>query len=373
MTRRVLHVSQPVEAGVARVTLDLMADQAAAGWSVRLACPAGSLARQASAAGTTWHPWRATRQPGPGVAGEAAALGRLVRADGPDLVHLHSSAAGLAGRLSLRGRVPTVFQPHAWSFAAATGVQQRAALAWERLAARWTTLQICCSPEEQAQGRASGVGGRSVVVPNGVDLSRLPAVDQRGRARARARLALPAHVPLALCAGRLSRQKGQDVALRAWPSVRAAVPGALLLLAGDGPERDALAAAAASRDGVRLLGPRDDVPDLLAACDVVVLPSRWEGLALALLEAMATARCVVATAAAGSASSLLGGDLPVAGAVVPVDDVEALGAAVARRLADPVLAREEGLAGRRRAEASHDLAHACEVVRDHYEMLLPPG
>ena len=69
---------------------------------------------------------------------EARALAGLIGSLAPDLVHLHSSKAGLAGRLALRGRRTTVFQPHAWSFEAVHGAVRAAGIAWERLAARWT-------------------------------------------------------------------------------------------------------------------------------------------------------------------------------------------------------------------------------------------
>ncbi len=103
--------------------------------------------------------------------------------------------------------------------------------------------------------------------------------------------------------------------LEAWPAVRARVPGARLVLVGDGPTEPELRAAAG--EGVDLVGPRKDVPDWLAAADVVVAPSRWEGMALTLLEAMATGRSVVATEVAGAGEAL--GD--EAGRIVPIESV----------------------------------------------------
>ena len=90
-----------------------------------------------------------------------------------------------------------------------------------------------------------------------------------------------------VCLGRLSTQKGQDVLLRAWPSVQ--VPGAQAVLVGDGPEEEALRELAAGDATVRFAGgvPRAEAVRFLAAADVVVVPSRWEGMALVPLEAMA--------------------------------------------------------------------------------------
>lgn len=365
---RVAHVAQPVVDGVPRVLLDLVCDQRDNGWDVHVLSPAGWLADQARERGVPWQRWEATRSPGPRSLAETGALSTQLRSLRPDLVHLHSSKAGLAGRLALRGDVPTVFQPHAWSFSVGGGAQASLALAWERWATRWTSLQICCSPEEQVQAHRSGVGGRSRVLVNGVDLEQYRPSTPRARRETRTRLGVGPDVPVVVCVGRLTPQKGQDVALAAWPAVREGAPAARLLLVGDGPLGGSLRASAPA--GVELLGRRDDVPDLLAAADLVLMPSRWEGLALALLEAMATGVPVVASAVAGSASALLAGPLPAAGAVVPVEDPRALAQAVLERLLDPALRDREGRAGRLRVEQQYDLAVTTAAVRAAYAELL---
>jgi glycosyltransferase involved in cell wall biosynthesis len=319
--RRVLHVAQPVDAGVARCVVDYAADQRAAGLDARVACPPGGpLAGWLSDAGVPYVAWPATRSPGPSVPAETARLARIVRACDPDLVHLHSAKAGLAGRLALRGRRPTVFQPHAWSFAAVTGPVRTASLAWERLAARWADAVVCVSEAERADGAAAGVVVRSwKIVPNGVDLDRW---SPRPKDEARVRLGLDVSVPLVVCVGRLSRQKGQDVLLAAWPSVAAD-----LVLVGDGPDRAALEAVAPPR--VTFAGRRDDVADWYAAADVVAVPSRWEGMALAALEALACGRPVVGSDVTGMREA---GPVDV----VAPEDPAALAAAITLRLREPL-------------------------------------
>jgi glycosyltransferase involved in cell wall biosynthesis len=356
---RVLHVSQPTEAGVARVVGYLLADQVRAGWDVLAACPPdGPLAAAAGRAGAGLLPWPATRQPGPAVLGEVARLARLVARVRPDLVHLHSSKAGLAGRLVLRGRVPTVFQPNGWSFLAASGALRSAAVTWERYATRWTHRVVHVSQRERDDAERLGIGGPAVVVPNGVDTEEFAAQDDTARARARAALGLDA-APTAVCVGRLCRQKGQDVLLAAWPRAVAAVPDARLVLVGDGPDRAALSAAAPP--GVRFAGPTADPRPWYAAADVVVLPSRWEGLSLVQLEAMASARCVVGTDVGGVREAL-----PDAATVVPVADAAALAAALATRLAHPALAAAEAAAGRERARARYDVRRVTQRMREIY-------
>ncbi len=352
---RVLHVAQPVEAGVARVVIDLITDQVGRGWEVWLACPPdGWLPSAAAGLGARVLPWPATRQPGPTVVREVRRLSAILREVDPTVVHLHSSKAGLAGRLAVRGRRPTAFQPHAWSFLATGGPLTAASRRWERWAARWTDLVVAVSEAEAARTAEAGIVAPVVVAPNGVDVDRWAP---RDRAHARAQMGLGAE-PIALCAGRLAHQKGQDVLVDLWPAVRARVPGARLILVGDGPMRQALEAAAGP--GIVFPGASADLATWYAAADVVVLPSRWEGMALVPLEAMASGRSVVATEVDGIREALE----PGAGQVVSAGDRTALVDAVSRRLADQALCAAEGAAGRARAVAHFDVRRCAAAVGD---------
>jgi glycosyltransferase involved in cell wall biosynthesis len=332
---KIVHVTQPVEAGVAVVVLDLAKAQRRRGWDVSIACPpTGWLPAQAREAGIPLHTWHATRNPGPRTALELRALRSTLGDIKPDVVHLHSSKAGLA-RLVLRGRTPTIFQPHLWSFRVATGLLSRACRFWEAAASRWTTLLLCVSDDELKAGRTAGVTARAEVVCNGVDTRRLSPKTK-------------AHdTPTAVCVGRLAHQKGQDLLLEAWPKVLAKVPDAELLVVGDGPMAAQLRST--EHPNTRWHGHSDAVDRFYAEADVVVLPSRAEGMALVPLEAMACGRSVVAFDVEGVGQSL--GD---AGEVVPAGDTTALAQAIALRLADPELAAAEGKRGRLRAETLFD-------------------
>jgi glycosyltransferase involved in cell wall biosynthesis len=277
-------------------------------------------------------------------------------------VHLHSSKAGLCGRLALRGRLPTVFQPQAWSFHAAGGVVRWAAAAWERRGARWAHALVCASETERADGERAGIEAAWRVIYNGVDVEQLSAVGEEEQRLARERLRLD-DGPLAVCVGRLSRQKGQDVLLDAWPAVRDRVPGAQLWLVGSGEDRVDLESRAVG--GVSFAGERDDVPDWLAAADVVVQASRWEGMSLAILEAMARGRSIVTTEVAGNREAL--GE---AGAIVPPEHPAALAEEVSRRLADSALRAAEGRAARERAVRSHDVRKTTAQTAELYPELL---
>jgi glycosyltransferase involved in cell wall biosynthesis len=361
---RVLHVAQPTSAGLVHCVSDPVRDQVRRGWDVHVASPVGGELREVvEAAGATHHPWEASRSPGPATPAETVRLRSIVGAVGPELVHLHSSKAGLCGRISLRGRTPTVFQPQAWSFHAGGPVVGRAAAAWERLAARWTHALVCASRAEREEGEAAGIRAPWQVIYNGVDVDRFGEGTDEERRQARERLGLP-DVPLAVCVARLSRQKGQDVLLAAWPAVRQRVPDAELLLVGEGEDRDALESRGVA--GVRFVGERRDIPDWLAATDLYVSSSRWEGMSFSILEAMARGRSVVATDVAGSREQI--GD--EAGATVPPEDPVALAAEIAARLADPDLRAAEGRAGRERAVRSHDVRRTTAQVAELYAELM---
>jgi glycosyltransferase involved in cell wall biosynthesis len=363
---RVLHVSVPTVAGVATALLGYVTDQVERGWTVTVACPPdGWLAAATTSVGAQVLPWPATREPGPGIVQETVRLSRLVASANPDVVHLHSAKAGLAGRLALRGRRPTVFQPHAWSFLAATGVIRAASVRWERFAARWTDGLVCVSDGEKAAGLAHGVHARTWVIPNGVDCAEWTPATGEDRAAARSRHGLPDR-PLVVCIGRLCTQKGQSDLLDAWDAVRRAVPEAGLVLVGDGPDRAPLQTRADRMPGVLLAGERVDVADWLAAANVVVVPSRWDGMALVVLEAMARARSIVATDVAGVLETVP----REAGAVVAVGDRTALARELVVRLRDGGRADAEGAAGRHSVEtAETKTAAAAAIVRAYQDVL----
>ncbi|RZU24809.1 glycosyltransferase involved in cell wall biosynthesis [Streptomyces sp. BK239] len=362
---RVLHLTQPVDGGVARVVTDLARAQLAAGMRVTVACPESGLARDLRSLGADVRRWEATRAPGPSLPGEVRRLGRMLTAVRPDLVHAHSAKAGLAGRLAVRGRVPTVFQPHAWSFEAVGGSTAALALRWERLGARWAHRLVCVSEAERTTGRRAGIAGHWSVVPNGIDLDRFhPAPVDTVRA-ALLPDADPA-APLVVCVGRLCRQKGQDVLLRAWDAVLRRLPGARLALVGDGPDGEELRSRAP--ESVVFAGSVADAVPWYQAADLVVLPSRWEGMALAPLEALACGRPVVVTDVDGARESMPSALAPRC--VVPPDDPAALAGAVVHLLLDPLLRESLGHEGRRHVVDAHDVRRTAAAVSDLYRELL---
>ena len=177
--------------------------------------------------------------------------------------------------------------------------------------------------------------------------------------------------------GRLHGQKGHAFLLEAMGKVRAEFPDAHLLVVGDGPLEKPLRDLARRLDiagAVHFLGKRNDVPKLLTAMDVFCLPSLYEGMPNALLEAMAASRPCIATPVEGSADIIIDGE---SGLFVPPREVDALADAILRLLADPDAAKAMGRAARKRVEQHFSVQRmlrgyeAC--YRDVLNRKLPDG
>ena len=185
------------------------------------------------------------------------------------------------------------------------------------------------------------------VVPNGIEVERFARITPPGTCEGPRRL---------LCVARLTTQKGQDVLLRALPAVRAAAGPVVLTLLGDGPERASLQSLAATlgiAEAVRFEGTVADVGPYLAEASVFVLPSRYEGMPLALLEAMAAGVPVVASAVPGNREVVRDG---VNGVLVSPEDPEALAAGLTTILTD------RGMAARLAATARINVADRYSVA-----------
>jgi glycosyltransferase involved in cell wall biosynthesis len=321
-----------------------------AGYDVTVACPrAGQLARWASEHGARWEPLEMRRSPHRSDIRAFARLRELVR--GRALIHLHSSKAGALGRLALaslgRQRPPSVFSPHGWSWLVG-GCQAPIYRLVERALLPVTSAVLAVSEEERACGQAALDPGQDCILvnPNGVDPVRFRPDGPR---------AARTDDPLVLDVGRLCHQRGPDIAVSALALMR--TPSVRLRLVGDGPDRARIERQAATlgiADRVELAGfTPDTAPDVRAA-DVVVVPSRYDGMALVTLEAMACGAAIVATRVAGS--SCLDG----AGILVPPEDPRSLAEAVDALLAMPSERERLGSAARAQAVERYSLESSVE-------------
>lgn len=179
----------------------------------------------------------------------------------------------------------------------------------------------------------------------------------------------PSAKPIVFTPARLDKQKGLPYLLEA----AAMVPEAVFVLAGDGPERQALEAQVHQlgiSDRVVFLGYRQDIPDLLACCDVFVLPSLYEGLPLSVLEAMAAGKPVIATAIGGTDEAVVHGET---GLLVPAAAAAAIAGAIRALLADPVLAQRLAAAGKARVQQQFSMETMVQRVTNVYDQLLERG
>jgi glycosyltransferase involved in cell wall biosynthesis len=220
---------------------------------------------------------------------------------------------------------------------------------------------IAISREIEAELAEIGVPAeRRVFIPNGVDIRRFtPAAPVQRLARRQA-LGLR-DAPTAVFTGRLAPEKRVDHLLALWPEVRAAVPGAQLVVVGTGEAEAQLRQAAG--EGVVFAGRQGDVLPYLQAADVFVLPSIAEGLSNALLEAMAVGLAVVATEVGGAPDLVTHG---VSGWLIPPDSPAALSVALRQTLADPAQTAAWGRAARAQVVQAYALPAVAERLRQLY-------
>jgi glycosyltransferase involved in cell wall biosynthesis len=304
-------------------------------------------------------------------------LYRVIREFQPSVVHTHAAKAGLLGRLAARlAGVPVVVHTyHGHVLRGYFGPVKTAVFrSLEALMSPLSDVLIAVSEAVKQDLVALRVARPEHirVVPLGLDLERF--CDELPRGVLRASAGFPAEAPLVGMVGRLVPIKDVPTFLRAAALVRAVRPDVRFALVGDGEERPAL-----ERECERLgllpalafLGWRRDMEAVYGDLDVVVNSSRNEGTPVALIEALASARPVVATEVGGTADLLMGGEL---GRLVPPEDPQALADAILGVLAEPEAARERALRGRAHVLARHGAGRlAVDIDRLYRELLLAKG
>ena len=318
---------------------------------------------------------------GGGPVGAVRRTRALIAARRPDLVHTTLYEADQVGRVAARlAGVPVVTS----LVNVAYGDEQRAALgttAWKLRLARTIDMAtarlarrfhaISDEVRTTMADRLRIPGDRIDVIPRGRDGAVLGRRSEQRRAAARGALGIEAGVPLVLGVARQERQKGLDVLLGAWAAVIAARPAARLVIAGregnDTPMLQAQIDELRLGDTVRFLGRRDDVSELLAAADVFVLPSRWEGLGSVLIEAMALEAPIVASDLPAVRELLVSGDHAL---LTPPEDASALARSIGAVIDDPSAARERARAARTRFEASYEIGVIADRTASFYRRAL---
>lgn len=295
-------------------------------------------------------------------------LARLLRAERPDVFHAHltwplAAKYGLAA--AVLARVPAVV---ATVHLIPKHEYDRSSLLQLRMLSKGVGRYIAVSRDlaTELSERFRWPADKIEVVYNAVEPQRF---DKPPSPALRAQLTGGRERPLVLTCARLDEQKGHPVLLRAAAEVRDAV----FAFAGEGPQRDSLESQAAQlgvADRVRFLGERDDVPELLASCDVFALPSYYEGSPISVLEAMAAERAVVSSAIAGTNELIEDGD---SGLLVPPGDADALAAALQRLLSDSELRSSLGRRARERVQLEFTRDAMVRRTERIYEELLDDG
>ena len=292
---------------------------------------------------------------------------RELRASAPDLVHLHTGRANWLGGLA------------AWNLGLPALSTRRMDRAVKRNArtrfmySRVVRRVVAISGAVRARLIEGGVPpGMIRVITSAVDPEAL--YPQLGRAATRAQAGLASHAALLLAVAALVQRKGIDVLLDALARLADDGLRPALWIAGQGPSRPALEKQARELGldhQVRFLGERSDIEDLLAACDVFILPSRHEGLGVAALEAMAAARPIVATRVGGLAEAVVD---ERTGLLVPPDDPAALAGALARLLRDPALRARLAAEGPARIAEGFGADELVDAYEDlYFEVLAEVG
>ncbi len=298
---------------------------------------------------------------------DAAAFARLrgiFESERPDIVHTHSSKAGILGRAAAwTAKVPVVVHTnHGLPFFEGQGIATQA-LYWslEKVASTVTDQVVCVGEEMRRKSIAARLGPpeRFEVVYSGIETERfLEASD------CRACLNIPADAPVVGIVSRMATHKGHRYLVDAAP------PGVHLLFVGDGEERESIERRVAERGLKATFAghvPPEAVPDLIASMDVLVHPSVWEGLPRAAVQGLLVGRPVVAFDCDGAREVVIDG---VTGRLVPPRSVEGLSAAIRELLARPDRGRSLGLAGREKVRRQFDWREAGEQLAAIYGRLV---
>jgi glycosyltransferase involved in cell wall biosynthesis len=336
--------------GAEMVVLRLAEELRARGHTVHPVVPLGRdgwLLGQLRDAGFKWHTYDLRRPIDPTL---PPRLGATLEDLGVDVVHSHEFTMSVYGAAACRRiRVPHIITMHG-NQTMTQKWNRRAALRW---AFRRSRATVAVSEDTRRHLEAT--------VPNGMP-------DRAGnRGRVRNELGIADHEVLLLAVGSLTPRKGHAILLDAMKQLTAQLPDFpwRVAIAGGGPERERLLALIDEygfAGKAQLLGERNDIPDLQAAADIFVLPSLWEGLPLAIIEAMFAGNAIVASEASGIPEAITKGEH---GLLTPPGEAAPLAEALRSVMVDPAYRQKLGEAALQRARTKFTIA----AMTDAYEQL----
>lgn len=359
---RILLVARPADGGMLRHLANLLTGLDPSAYTCYVAAP-NEVLQDLGLSARDSRRVRIRDRAGAGDPPAALTLSSIVRSYRPHVVHAHGYRAAWVCALAgvLTPFPPVVVTAHNL-FPADT---ERLAAAGARMAlGRAHTVIAITHAVAESLLRAGIRTQRLRVIPNGIQTP----TPKRCRREVREALGIPNGSPILIVVARLMEDKGVEWAMKAHALLRHRLPDAVLLVAGDGPDRDALELMASELElgnGVRFLGYREDVPDLLAAADVCLVPSVAEGQSLVALEAMSLGVPVVATSAGGLPEAVVDGQT---GLVVPPKDHAALAQAAIGVLSNRELAEALAASARRHVGTHYTrdimVSRIAEVYRE---------
>jgi len=373
----VLHVLEATRGGTRTHLLDLLPALSERGWACGLAYSSRRNpdfpddARLLEARGIRTFDIAMRRGPHPEDARAVRELVAVARGFGPCVMHAHSSKAGLIARLAAPFvRAPIVYTPHCVAFDTSLPRVQKSLARWGEIALSPLAARFIAVSQAEAHALARVLPvprSRITLIRNGVNLSRFPPgeLSEPGQSRQHSRALTIG------CFGRLSAQKNQAVLLRAFKLLRSVGANARLLLVGGGEDEAALRDLARElglEASIEWAGEVADARPFYARCDIVALPSRWEGCPYSLLEAMAASRAVVAADLA-PLREILGSGNQAAGLLCRAEP-EPMLIALALLAGQPAGREELGQAARARIEAAFTLSRMAEETTRVYEELI---
>lgn len=300
-------------------------------------------------------------------------LWRLCRQERPHIVHTHTSKGGILGRVSARlAGVPIVIHHvHGLAIHNYSTKANILVYAWlERLAAYLCDLIIAVSEWERQKMLSLRIttSERIVTVPNGIDPTQYLYVIPQPYLRQE--MGLDDGQKVVAFFGRICKQKGPRYFIEAIPLIMRQCHNIAFLVVGEGPlrpELESLSANLGIQQNVNFAGFRRDIPALLSLVDVVVVPSLWEGFGIALAEAMAAGKPVVASQVDAIPELVEGG---VTGIMVQPEDVTAFARAILWLLNNGEKAEKMGRAGRERVTKNFTEVHMKEKIWELYQQLI---
>jgi glycosyltransferase involved in cell wall biosynthesis len=323
--------------------------------------PGGPLLTRAAAAGLETHP---LPMPSGWAIGSVFGLFRLLRAHSADVLHMHTSHAGTLGGIAgtLAGTRACILSRRV-DFSVRGNPLRKLKYEWgiDRVVAVSEGIRRVLIDDGIRPGKIS-------VVRSGIDLSAFDP--NRSGNGFRKELGIDESVPLIGTVGHFADHKGHRYLVEAAPSVLKRIPGARFVLVGEGALRPTVEAQAAGlnlKDELIFTGFRDDIPSILAALDLFVLPSHLEGLCTSLMDAMAMGKPVVATRTGGVPEVV---DDGITGRLVPTKDPGALADGIVEVMRDPQIRRRMGRAGLARVRERFSAEAMVEGTEKIYREIL---